>query len=74
METVSKALGLPGSFGLKLDKFGDALKEILDPPRLILQDWERTARLMPRDAELLLECIRQAGTECPVSAVDVELK
>src|SRR5262249_47602587 len=65
LAAVSRALDLPGSYGANLDKFAKDLVESVDMPRLSLRGWDRIAKLMPRDAELLLDCIRELGKEYP---------
>jgi hypothetical protein len=74
LAALSKALGLPDSYGNSVDKFGRALAASVDVPRLILHGWARVAKLLPRDTEVLLEFLREFGKEHPELAVVLDLR
>lgn len=71
--TLSAALGFPDYYGCNWDAFWDAITGLVEMPRkLVIIGWPELERRLPREAGLMLDCLRDLNAEYPSFGCELE--
>ena len=72
-QRLMTALDFPAFYGRNWDAFWDSITGLVEMPRnLRLEGWSDFAARLPRDAQLMKECLEQMLRESPERAATVE--
>lgn len=73
-ERLADSLGFPDFYGKNWDAFGDSITGLVEMPRrLIVTGWPNVASRWPKDAQIMLDCLRVLNAEYPSLSCEVEL-
>lgn len=64
-ETISKMLNFPGYYGMNWDAFDECIRDTTLPKTIIITHFDQLKKQLPRDAELLKECLQDFQKENP---------
>lgn len=63
---LGATLGFPNWYGRNWDAFWDAITGLVEMPTMLqLTGWSGFAQRLPRDAQLMQQCLAQMVTEYP---------
>ena len=69
---LMERLDFPGWYGCNWDAFWDAITALVEMPETLeLNGWADLVRLLPRDAELMKECLSEMEAKYPTLASKV---
>jgi RNAse (barnase) inhibitor barstar len=73
-ERLAEALEFPAFYGKNWDAFWDSITGLVEMPRrLVITGWSNVASRWPKDAEIMLGCLRDLNEQHPSSSCEVEL-
>ena len=73
-ERLAETLEFPDFYGKNWDAFWDAITGLVEMPRrLIITGWSNVAARWPKDARIMLDCLRDLNEEHPSWSCEVEL-
>ena len=72
-QRLMTALEFPSFYGRNWDAFWDSIAGLVEMPRVLrLEGWPELAASLPRDAQLMKDCLEQMQREYPEQAATVE--
>jgi RNAse (barnase) inhibitor barstar len=73
-ELLAETLGFPGFYGKNWDAFWDSITGLVQMPRrLVIIGWPNVVSHWSKDAQIMLDCLRDLNEQYPTRSCNVEL-